>query len=319
MKKPESIEILVEEEGERLDRFLADRLDLTRSRIEQLIADGEVTVNAEQPKKRYRPSPGDRIQVRIPPPVPAHAEPEDIPLQVVFEDPDLLVIDKQAGLVVHPAPGNRSGTLVNALLHHVDDLSGIGGVLRPGIVHRLDRDTSGLMIVAKNDDAHVRLSRALKRREIQRRYLTLSWGHLDEEQVTVDAPIARHPRERKKMGVVEGGKRAVTHFSVLERWVAADLLEARLETGRTHQIRVHLAHLGHPVVGDDVYSAGGARGFSGSSRQWATALEAKVKRQFLHAAFLAFRHPSSGEEMTFRSDLPPDLRSVAEWGRRSRG
>lgn len=311
------IDIVVERDGERLDSFLADRLELSRSRLEQLIASGDVTVDGAVPKKRYRPKAGDRIQVRVPPPAPAHAAPEDIPLDIVYEDADLLVLNKPAGLVVHPAPGHRSGTLVNALLHHVDDLSGIGGVLRPGIVHRLDRDTSGLMIVAKNDRAHERLSNALKRRKIHRRYLTACWGHLAEDAVTVEAPIGRHTSERKKMGVVEGGRRAVTHFRRLERWRAADLVSAELETGRTHQIRVHLQHIGHPVVGDQVYGAGRERGFSGPERGWAATLAKGVPRQFLHATELRFEHPTTGEQVIFDAPLPADLEAIAEWARAS--
>lgn len=307
------IEILVEEPGPRLDRFLAERLDLSRSRLEQLIASDQVTVNGLAPKKRYQPQPGDRIVVRVPPPVPSVASAEAIPLDIVFEDADLLVLNKPAGLVVHPAPGHRSGTLVNALLHHVTDLSGIGGVLRPGIVHRLDRDTSGLMIVAKNDASHERLSDALKRRKIKRQYLVASWGHLTEDRLTVEGAIGRHPTERKRMGVIEGGRPAMTHFRRLKRWRAADLLAAELETGRTHQIRVHLLHIGHPVVGDAVYGTGRERGFSGPERAWAAALARRIPRQFLHASDLHLEHPRTGEDLAFHAPLPEDLQAVAEW------
>ena len=309
-------ELIVEEEtGERLDSYLAQRLDLSRTRIEQLIGEGQVQINGVVPKKRDRPVPGDRIQILLPPPQPSHVEPEAIPLDILYEDEDLVVLDKPAGLVVHPAPGHRSGTLVNALLHRVRDLSGIGGVMRPGIVHRLDRDTSGLMIVAKNDRAHNTLSYALKRRRIRRRYLTAAWGHLREPELTVDAPIGRHPSKRKLMGVVENGRRAVTHFRVLERWRAAELLSAELETGRTHQIRVHLVHLGHPVVGDRTYAPGRERGFSGPERAWAAALARRTPRQFLHATQLSFDHPRTGAPMDFEAPLPPDLAAVADWAR----
>jgi 23S rRNA pseudouridine1911/1915/1917 synthase len=240
---------------------------------------------------------------------------QDLPIRVVYEDEHLLVVDKDAGMVVHPAPGHPEGTLVNALLHHVDDLSGIGGALRPGIVHRLDKDTSGLMVVAKGDDAHRILSEALQRREVRRRYLAAAWGHLAETEVTVDAPIGRDPRNRQRMGVVEGGRPARTHFRVRERWPAAELLDVALETGRTHQIRVHLAHLGHPVVGDEVYGPGWEKGMGGSNRAWAQALARRVPRQFLHACRLSFDHPATGEEMTFESPLPPDLAAAAEWAR----
>ena len=302
-------------DGSRLDAYLAAQLPLSRSRIVQLIETGMVRVDGEVPRKRDVPAVGNLIEVRVPPAEPSPLTPEPIALDILYQDPDLLVIDKPAGLVVHPAPGHRSGTLVNALLHQVDDLSGIGGVLRPGIVHRLDRDTSGLLIVAKNDLAHRRLAEDLRRRRIVRRYLAAAWGHLAREEETVDAPIGRHPGDRKRMAVVEGGRRAVTHFRVLERWRAADLVQAQLETGRTHQIRVHLAQLGHPVVGDPVYGAGRERGFSGDARGWARQLARRVTRQFLHAAELRFVHPRSGEEMRFKSDLPADLQGAMSWAR----
>jgi 23S rRNA pseudouridine1911/1915/1917 synthase len=301
--------------GDRLDAWLAARLEVSRSRAAQWIEGGRVSLNGAAPKKKDRPVPGDRIVVTLPPPEPSDALPEDIPLDVVYQDRDLAVIDKPAGLVVHPAAGHRSGTLVNALLHAIGDLSGIGGVLRPGIVHRLDKDTSGLLLVAKNDDAHRALSEALKRREIRRAYLTACWGHLSQDRVTVDAPIGRHSTERKRMAVVPDGRHARTHFTRLERWRAADLLRAELETGRTHQIRVHLLHLGHPVVGDRTYAVGREKGIGGPDRGWAQSLAKLVPRQFLHAAELRFAHPSTGEEMRFESPLPADLAAAASWAR----
>jgi len=226
------------------------------------------------------------------------------------------VVDKPSGMVVHPAPGHRQGTLVNALLHHVRDLSGVGGRLRPGIVHRLDRDTSGLLVVAKSDAAHHGLADALRQRRVRRLYQALVWGHLSGSPLTIDAPIARDPRNRKRMTVLEGGRRAVTRVRIRERWPAAELLDVALKTGRTHQIRVHLAHIGHPVVGDEVYGAGWERGMSGPERGWARELARRAPRQFLHAAELAFDHPLTGRRMRFRAPLPPDLAEVAEWARR---
>lgn len=304
----------VDAEAGRLDAFIAARLpELSRSRAARLLGDGHVLVNGTTPRKSYRPVPGDVIEVVVPAAEAPSAAPEAIPLRVVHEDTDLLVIDKPAGLVVHPAPGHASGTLVNALLHHVQDLSGIGGVLRPGIVHRLDKDTSGLMLVAKNDAAHRALSAALKRRAIRRTYTAAAWGHLPQDELVVDAAIGRSRGDRKRMAVLPDGRSAVTRFRRLERWLAADLLQAELQTGRTHQIRVHLAHIGHSVVGDAVYGGVSLRGLSGPGRQWAAQLARQVRRQFLHASELRFAHPRTGEALTFESPLPPDLAAAAEW------
>jgi 23S rRNA pseudouridine1911/1915/1917 synthase len=314
---PAGTELIVADEdaGGRLDAWLAARLDVSRSRAAQWIEDGRVTLNGAPVRKKDPVSPGDRLAVTIPAPEPSDVAPEAIPLTIVYQDADLAVIDKPAGLVVHPAAGHRSGTLVNALLHEVRDLSGIGGVLRPGIVHRLDKDTSGLLLVAKNDEAHRVLSHDLKLRTIKRAYLTACWGHLPRETASVDAPIGRHPTDRKKMGVVPDGRPARTHFSRLERWRAADLLRAELETGRTHQIRVHLLHLGHPVVGDATYAPAREKGVSGPERGWAQAFARRVPRQFLHAAELRFQHPRTREEMRFEAPLPPDLAAAAAWAR----
>ncbi len=302
----------------RLDAYLAARMPgLSRSRIAQLLADGHVRVNGATARKSQRPEPGDVVDIELPPPVADRIEPEAIPLDIRYQDADIAVLAKPAGLVVHPAPGHRQGTLVNALLHHLDDLSGIGGVRRPGIVHRLDKDTSGLMLVAKHDQAHRALSAALKRREIRRVYLACAWGHLAADEVIVDRPIARSPTHRQRMAVVEGGRDARTRLVRLERWRAADLIRAELETGRTHQIRVHLASLGHPVVGDRVYGAAGSRAISGPDHPWARALEQRTPRQFLHATALAFRHPRSGEAMRFEVPLPEELAAAAEWARAS--
>lgn len=303
--------------GERLDAWVARAVpSLSRTRTAALIEEGHVRLNGAMARKSTPVEAGDVVEVEVPEPRDATVAAEPIPLELVYEDDDLAVVNKPAGLVVHPAPGHPSGTMVNALLHHLDDLSGIGGVRRPGIVHRLDKDTSGLLIVAKNDAAHRALSAALKRREVSRSYLVAAWGHLDEERVTVDAALGRSRADRQRMTVVDrGGRRAVTRFRRLERWPAADLLEARLETGRTHQIRVHLLSLGHPVVGDATYGGGGARGVSGPDHGWARELERRVPRQFLHAARLAFSHPVSGAALEFESTLPADLAPAAAWAR----
>lgn len=304
----------------RLDAYLADRIpELSRSRVVSLLESGRVWLNGRVPRKSESPAVGDVIEVELPAPEPTELEAEPIPLEIVYQDRDLAVVQKPAGLVVHPAPGHRSGTLVHALLHHLTDLSGIGGELRPGIVHRLDRDTSGLLLVAKNDEAHRRLAAALKRREVERRYLVACWGHLRGDEEVVTAPIGRSPTHRQRMAVVEGGRPARTHFRRLERWVGADLLCARLETGRTHQIRVHLMSIGHPVVGDPVYGSGAGRGMSGGVRGWAREFERRVPRQFLHAAELGFHHPRTGTWMHFESPLPADLSAAASWARSTSG
>lgn len=316
MSDEASYRLVVENGGERLDAFLAAHIpNFSRSRAAQLIEEGVVRVNERVPKKSEKVSPGDVVTLTIPAVRETSVVAEDIPLTIVYQDSDLLVIDKPAGLVVHPAPGNYTGTLVNALLHHVPDLSGIGGVARPGIVHRLDKDTSGLMLVAKNDETHRALSAALKKREIKRRYLVAAWGHIDEEEKIVDAPIGRSPHDRKKMAVVATGRPARTRFKRLERWKGADLLLAELQTGRTHQIRVHLLSIGHPVVGDELYGPSGERGISGPTAGWAKVMSKMVSRQFLHATELAFRHPRDGKVHRYRSDLPADLAPAAEWAR----
>jgi 23S rRNA pseudouridine1911/1915/1917 synthase len=308
------VQVSAEFAGERLDAFIATAIaDLSRSRAVQLIADGQVRLNGQEARKSERVEAGDVVEVQIPPPTSSEVVPEAIPLEILYEDADLVVLTKPAGLVVHPAPGHQTGTLVNALLHHIDDLSGIGGVKRPGIVHRLDKDTSGLMIVAKHDQAHRSLTSALKRREIRRVYLAACWGHLSADRLSVDAPVGRSSRDRKRMAVREGGRSALTHFERIARWPAADLVRAQLETGRTHQIRVHLAHIGHPVVGDPVYGTAGARGISGRDRAWAAELERRVPRQFLHAQRLDLLHPRTRKPLTFESPPPPDLAAVLAW------
>lgn len=306
-------QLLVESGGERLDAYLALRLpDLSRARVQQLIKDEEVRVNGRREKASYRVQPGDALTLSLPAPVaPARVTPENIPLEIVYQDADLLVVNKQAGLVVHPGAGNWTGTLVNALLYHVHDLSGIGGELRPGIVHRLDKDTSGLLLVAKHDVAHRALAEMIERRLVVREYLTLAWGQLIQESVTVDAPIGRDPNERQRMAVLSGAeeqhtrRHAVTHFTVRERLPQAMALTARLETGRTHQIRVHLCHLTHPVVHDPVYGVRLARRYlallSPAARNALDALHG----QALHAFRLSFSHPRTGEALVFDSPPPP--------------
>jgi 23S rRNA pseudouridine1911/1915/1917 synthase len=291
-----------EAEGERLDKFAAVALpELSRTAVRRLIDEGEVTVNGEFQKPAYNVQGGDEVVVRVPPPRPTSLQAEAIPLDVVYEDRDVLVVNKPPGLVVHPGAGHPSGTLVNAVLAHCPDLRGVGGELRPGIVHRLDKDTSGVMVVAKHDQALRELQRQFKRRTVGKIYVALLVGNLPEDEGIIEAPIARHPRRRKRMAVVAGGKNARTRWRVRKRLADAEgrrytLVDVRLMTGRTHQIRVHLSWLGFPLVGDETY---------GPRRPHLDA-----PRQFLHARSLTFDHPFKGERMTFRAPLPDDLQHV---------
>jgi 23S rRNA pseudouridine1911/1915/1917 synthase len=264
-----------------------------------LIANGNVTVNGAREKASYKPVSGDRIGVFVPIIVERDIAPETIPLSVVFEDEYLLVVDKPAGMVVHPAPGNWSGTLVNALMGRGGELSPGSTPDRAGIVHRLDKETSGLLIVAKTERAHRILSSAIAQRRVRRRYAVMIWGHVDGDLLTVEKPLARDPRDRKRMAIVNNGRQARTDFVRLARFGPGDLLRAHLHTGRTHQIRVHLASVGHPVMGDDVYGGGGGRRIAGLA----------PKRHFLHAAWLLFNHPITGTPMDIRSLLPDDLKA----------
>ncbi|MGI6559045.1 MAG: RluA family pseudouridine synthase [Limnochordia bacterium] len=294
-------EFRIKEGGERLDSFLRRELaEFSRTFIQRLIEEGEVQVNGKPVKASYRVRENDLIQVALPPPEPLDLEPERLPLDVYFEDDDLLVLNKPRGMVVHPAAGNLRGTLVNALLGRCGNLSDIGGTDRPGIVHRLDKDTSGLLVVAKNNYAHYRLGGQFQRRTVKREYLAIVYGHLRAPRGCIDAPIGRHPRHRKKMAVLPEGKgrQAITCFQVLEEFKGYSLLRCRLETGRTHQIRVHLAHLGHPLVGDAVYGP--------KSNEW------DFQGQALHAAVLGFKHPRSGEYMEFESPVPEDMAALLE-------
>lgn len=282
------------EAGLRLDRFLAQRYpELSRSAWQSLLEQGLVERGGVPANKKDKVAAGDCIQVCLPDPQPIEAQPQDIPLDVVYEDEHLLVVNKPKGMVVHPAPGNPDGTLVNALLHHCRGrLSGIGGAIRPGIVHRIDKDTSGLLVVAKTDAAHKGLSEQMAVHDIHRVYHAVVYGNLKDDEGTVDAPIGRDPRDRKKMAVTQtNSKQAVTHWRVLERFGRFTYITCRLETGRTHQIRVHMAHIGHPLAGDPVYGP----------RAVIKALEG----QCLHAQELGFVHPVTGQELRFDSELPP--------------
>lgn len=296
----------------RLDRYVAEALGVSRARVARWFDEGRVRLDGRPARKADRPAEGQLIEVAIPPPPPATLEPEPLPLAVVYEDDDVAVIDKPPGLVVHPAPGHWRGTLAHALVHRFGLRTPTG---RPGIVHRLDKDTSGLLVVAKHEAAHRALSEALKARRVRRRYLAAAWGHLEPDSQTIDLPIGRHPRDRQRMAVRADGRPARSHVRVLERWPAADFVEVVLETGRTHQIRVHLRALGHPVVGDVLYAPGWERGLGGPAHAWAQELARRTPRQFLHAAELAFPHPRTGAIVTCTAPLPPDLAAVVAWAR----
>ena len=301
------------EGAKRVDSFLAHNLkDLSRSRVQGLIRDGMVSVDGRvETKTAHALMSGARIVVTLPPPAPSHIEAEEIALDVRYEDEHLLVINKPPGMVVHPGAGQRKGTLAAALLHHCrGQLSGIGGVERPGIVHRLDKDTSGLLIAAKTDGAHRRLSADLKARRIHRHYLAIVRGIPAQGEGTVDAPIGRHPTHRTAMAVVESGRRAVTHYAVREVLGEASLLGITLETGRTHQIRVHMSHIGHPVLGDPVYGLG--RLPRGPRKKNKSKEKNLIDRQALHAHRLVFRHPIDGDERVLVAEPPADFLKLLE-------
>ena len=279
--------------GERLDKYLSAQMtDFTRNAVARLIADGNVAVNGSIVNKNYKCRENDEITVTVPDAVPLEAEAENIPLDIVYEDKDLLVVNKQKGMVVHPAAGNYTGTLVNALLYHCkDSLSGINGVIRPGIVHRIDKDTSGLLIVAKNDLAHIHLAQQIKDHSFSRAYQAVVYGNIKEDEGTVNLPIGRSPKDRKKMAVTDkNSKNAVTHFQVIKRYGNFTHIRCVLETGRTHQIRVHMAYLGHPLAGDSVYGP--------------KKVIKSLNGQCLHAGEIRFVHPTTGEYMEFKASLP---------------
>jgi 23S rRNA pseudouridine1911/1915/1917 synthase len=288
--------IVAEESNIRLDRYVSDKYpDISRTRAQKLIEDGNIRVNGQAAKSSLKLQSGDNIDITIPSPLPSPLTPESIPLNILYEDNDLMVIDKPAGLTVHPAPGHYEHTLVNAILAHIPDLEG-GEIHRPGIVHRLDKDTSGLIIVAKNETAHMKLADQFKSRTVTKTYLALVQGHLSPEEGIIEASIGRHPRDRKRMAVTFHGREARTEYKVVRYVDNFTLLEMRPRTGRTHQIRVHLAAIGFPVVGDATY---------GSKSEF-------LSRQFLHAHKLAFILPSGGKSVEFQSDLPPDLVKALE-------
>lgn len=298
----QQIEYLVkkDEEGLRLDIYINKNLtEKSRSAIQRLIDDGFVKVDGKTERSSYKVKESNKVAVIIPKLEKLEVEAEDIPIEILYEDDDVAVINKPKGMVVHPACGNHSGTLVNALLFNCKNLSGINGVIRPGIVHRIDKETSGILVIAKNDKAHVKLSEQLKNHTMKRIYYALVYGDIKSDSGKIETAIGRHKTDRKKMAVVKnGGKHAMTHFEVLERFNGYSFIRVRLETGRTHQIRVHMSYIGYPLVGDDVY---------GSKKQ-----EIKVKGQMLHAALLGFIHPSSDEYMEFETKLPAEFAELLD-------
>lgn len=289
--------LTVDATGERLDLFVARRRpELSRARVQRLIEEGHVTVDGAPAKASLKPEAGQTVRVEVPEATPSYLEAQAIPLKVVYEDQDILVVDKPAGMTVHPAPGHKDGTLANALLARIHDLQDIGGTLRPGIVHRLDKDTSGLLVVAKNDAAFASLTAQFKARQVHKTYLALVQGTPHPEEASIEAPVGRSRRDRKRMAVVEDGRPSATRYRVVRRFRGYAMVEAMPVTGRTHQIRVHLASIGHPVVGDATYGKA----------------EPKLGRQFLHAARLAFALPSTGRMVEFASPLPPELEAFLE-------
>lgn len=286
------------DENQRLDVFITGQLsELSRSHVQKLISDGQVTVNGRPEKSNYKVRPGDNLQVLVPVAQPPVAQPENIELDIIYEDSDVIVVNKPRNMVVHPAAGNVSGTLVNALLGRCTDLSGINGITRPGIVHRLDKDTSGVMVVAKNDKSHLCLAEQIQTRRAGRTYYAIVHGNVTENQGTIDAPIGRHATDRKQMAVTyTNSKHAVTHFTVLERFIEYTFLSCKLETGRTHQIRVHMAYIKHPVAGDPKYGPKHPH--------------FRIQGQALHSAELTFFHPTTGQRLVFSANMPQDMLDI---------
>lgn len=294
----QTLTVTQDEQSTRLDVLLTSRFpELSRSHLQKIIADGFVLVNNKQAKSNYKVQADDTITISFPEAKPVEIQAEAIPLAVLYEDADIIVINKPRGMVVHPAAGNYAGTLVNALLEHCKDLSGINGEIRPGIVHRLDKDTSGVMVAAKNDQSHLNLAEQIKNRTASRKYLAIVHGIIAEEQGIINAPIGRHPSDRKKMAVTfSNSKEAITRFRVIERFVNYTLVECKLQTGRTHQIRVHMQYINHPVVGDPKYGP--------EKKRFA------ITGQALHSAELSLRHPATGEDMLFTAPLPSDMATI---------
>lgn len=290
--------VLKEEAKQRLDKYIKEKQqDLSRMMIQKLLEEGSILVNSKKQKPSYLVQEGDKIEIHIPEAKPTTIEPQNIPLNIIYEDEDIIVVNKEKGMVVHPAVGNSDGTLVNAILAHCKgNLSGIGGEQRPGIVHRLDKDTSGLLIVAKNDKAHLQMSKQIEERKVKKVYIALVRGIVPDKEATISMPIGRSPKDRKKMAVVAKGKEAITHFEVLERFSKYTLLKVKIDTGRTHQIRVHMAEIGYPVVGDMLYSNGKN--------------EFGVQGQMLHAKSLDFCHPITGKAMHLEAPLPKYFEEV---------
>ncbi|MBO0472663.1 RluA family pseudouridine synthase [Enterococcus sp. DIV0840] len=286
----DQINVKIKQEKGRIDKVLSELLkDHSRSQIQQWLKDQNITVNGEITRSNYKVKENDEISINVPEPEELDVLAEDIPIEIVYEDDDVLVVNKPQGMVVHPSAGHQHGTLVNALLYHIKDLSSINGIIRPGIVHRIDKDTSGLLMVAKNDKAHIALAEQLKDKTSLRKYVALVHGEISHDKGEINAPIGRSKNDRKMQAVIEGGKPAVTHFEVLERFEGFTLVQLQLETGRTHQIRVHMKYIGYPVAGDPLY---GPR------------KTLKGKGQFLHAEVLGFKHPTTGQMMVFEAPLP---------------